>query len=72
MSLILLVCSKSRKQDVALESIDPKELLGQRRPAEGEQGCRRVGIWRLVVQTPPKVRIVGVTGGKWVRTVRHL
>jgi hypothetical protein len=25
----LLVCSKSRKQDVALEAVDPKELLGQ-------------------------------------------
>ena len=49
MSLILLGCSKSRKQDVALVSIDPKELLGQQRAAEGEQGCRRVGIWRLVV-----------------------
>ena len=64
MSLILLVCSKSRKQDVALEFNRLKELLGQQRLAEGEQGCRRVGIWRLVVQTPPKVRIVGVTGGK--------
>jgi hypothetical protein len=42
MSLILLVCSKSHKQDVALEINPPKELLRQQRLAEGEQGCRRV------------------------------